>query len=152
VLEHVQEPKKVISEVYRLLKPNGKFFFSTVNYFSFYEGHYRIPWIPGLNKEIAPVWVKLFRRNPRFLNEINFITLREILIYLRDIGFKNIKVGYDYPSVSLPHLAVNYPEGFSAPTIKIRRSALQIYIQHPRIHKLLGKLNMEYKIYIEATK
>jgi hypothetical protein len=142
----------VISEAYRLVKPNGKFFFSTVNYFSFYEGHYRIPWIPGQNKNFASAWIKLFGRNPKFLDEINFITLKEILIHLYDAGFKSIKLGYDYPSVDLPHLTVNYPEGFSPVTIKIRRSALQVYIQHPRIHKVLSRFKMEYKLYVEAVK
>lgn len=152
VLEHVQDPKKVISEAYRLVKPGGKFFFSTVNYFSFYEGHYRIPWVPGLNRKIASKWVKLFGRNPKFLDEINFITRMEISNYLNDAGFRDIKFGYDYPSISLPQLIVNYPEGFFPPATKIHKSVLQVYIQHPRIHNILSNFNMEYKLYIEAKK
>ena len=146
VLEHVENSGKVIAEMHRVLKPGGKIFFSTCNYNSFYEGHYHTLWFPFLNKKTGRIWVKWLGYNPKFVDEINFITRSSLLRNMKDSGFKKINLGYLYPAISPPRLEVDLPEGFDPLFKKERGSFLGRAIQHPISQKALGLIGMEYKI------
>lgn len=153
VIEHVDNPEKVINEIYRVLKPESKIFLSTVNYRSFYEGHYRCLWLPFLGDAKRDWWVKTQGYNPSFLKELNFITKSELLKYIKNVGFRNIRLGYNYLPSPLPDLRVILPDEFNIPMTAIRRqSHLQTYIQQPKIHNILSIFGMEYKICLEAEK
>jgi ubiquinone/menaquinone biosynthesis C-methylase UbiE len=65
VLEHVQDPVKVLTEAVRVVKPGGLVSFELPNHLSYFEGHYLIPQPPLLGKYL-PLWVKLWRRDPAF--------------------------------------------------------------------------------------
>ena len=54
VLEYVQDPFKTLQETKRVLKKGGVIYFVIPNYFSFWEGHYSLPWCPlFLNRKLA---------------------------------------------------------------------------------------------------
>jgi SAM-dependent methyltransferase len=76
VLEHVRDPQLTISEAIRVLKPGGRLYFDMPNYLSFVEGHYGTVWCPlfAYNKKIAKAYIYLNGRNPKFINELNFVT------------------------------------------------------------------------------
>lgn len=89
VLEHVQDPVTMLSESWRVLKPGGFLYINAPNYRSFYEGHYEIPWFPGLSKKWAKWYVRLWGRDPRYLESLNFITEAWLKKNLEQIcGFK----------------------------------------------------------------
>lgn len=67
VLEHTQDPAKVLAEAIRVLKPGGRLQFIYPNYGAFFEGHYAIPWIPYLNHSLGRLWVRLWGRDPSFV-------------------------------------------------------------------------------------
>ena len=46
VLEHTQDPLKVLEEAVRVLRPNGILHMEMPNYLSYFEGHYLIPQPP----------------------------------------------------------------------------------------------------------
>ncbi|MHA2013510.1 MAG: class I SAM-dependent methyltransferase [Candidatus Helarchaeota archaeon] len=73
VLEHTENPQKVITEAVRVLKPGGYLQFVFPNYGSFFEGHYAIFWIPYLNHRLAYFWIKLWGRNPEFMKTIQLL-------------------------------------------------------------------------------
>jgi SAM-dependent methyltransferase len=75
VLEHVQDPARVLAESVRVLKPGGYLFFTYPNYCSFWEGHYGVPWIPCLSKPLAKAYVRLFGRNPRYIDSLHFLNV-----------------------------------------------------------------------------
>ncbi len=74
VLEHVQDPKKVLSESLRVLKPGGYLQFVVPNYFSFWEGHYGIFWPCITNKYLAKVYAKLAGQNPEYIDTLQLIS------------------------------------------------------------------------------
>lgn len=74
VLEHVQDIQRVLEEALRVLKPNGVLLFSTPNYLSFYEPHYKVFWLPLFPRMLARIYLRIRGRNPIFLDGINYVT------------------------------------------------------------------------------
>ena len=82
VLEHVQNPKKVIEESIRVLKKGGFLQFVIPNYFSFWEGHYGILWPCLTNRFLAKIYAKLIGHNPKYIDTLQLISpmyLKKIL-------------------------------------------------------------------------
>jgi SAM-dependent methyltransferase len=152
VLEHVQDPRSVVAEMYRILKPGGTLFIATCNYASFYEGHYRCLWLPVLGPRTARRWVGAHGRNPQFLAEVNFITRRALVAYTRQAGFADIRVGWRFSWDVPPPLVVNYPAGFDPSYDDPDKPFLQTFVQRRPVNALLSRVGMEYKVYLEARK
>jgi 2-polyprenyl-3-methyl-5-hydroxy-6-metoxy-1,4-benzoquinol methylase len=76
VLEHVQDPARVIAEGIRVLKPGGYLFFTYPNYCSFWEGHYGMFWIPCMPKPVAKMYVGMFGRNTKYIDGLQFVSAR----------------------------------------------------------------------------
>jgi ubiquinone/menaquinone biosynthesis C-methylase UbiE len=83
VLEHTQDPRAVLEESVRVLRPGGTLHFEMPNFLSYFEGHYLVPQPPILWNGMLAAWVKyVFRRNPAFArslhSEINPVWCRSV--------------------------------------------------------------------------
>lgn len=88
VLEHVQNPYRVLSESWRVLKPGGILYCDAPNYRTFWEGHYNIPWLPGMPKWLAKRYVALWGRDPAYIDHLNFLSQPQLERWLTQIcGF-----------------------------------------------------------------
>jgi SAM-dependent methyltransferase len=80
VLEHTEDPIKVLEEGVRVLRPGGILHAEVPNYLSYYEGHYLVPQPPLVWRWMLPLWVRLLGRDPSFARtmrtEINPIWCR----------------------------------------------------------------------------
>jgi len=80
VLEHTEDPIKVLSEGLRVLRPGGIFHAEIPNFLSYFEGHYFVPQPPLIWHWVLPAWVRLLGRDPAFAytlrTEINPIWCR----------------------------------------------------------------------------
>jgi ubiquinone/menaquinone biosynthesis C-methylase UbiE len=74
VLEHVKSPRKIVYEMLRVLKPGGYLHIRMPHYCRFYEPHYKIFWIPFLNKRLARVYLRLRRRPADFVDDFYYVT------------------------------------------------------------------------------
>jgi SAM-dependent methyltransferase len=74
VLEHVNEPPKVIAEIVRVLKPGGYAQIVVPNYGSWWEGHYGVLWIPHLPAALGKAYVRLLGRDPQFIDTLQLVT------------------------------------------------------------------------------
>jgi SAM-dependent methyltransferase len=84
-LEHVQDIKKCLSEMCRVVKVGGGIHIMCPDYRSTYEGHYNIAWMPLFPRKLANIYLKLRGRNIAYLKTLNYITKPLILKYLSDI-------------------------------------------------------------------
>jgi len=86
-LEHVSDPRKVLNEAYRVLKPGGKMVIIVPNYFTFWEGHYKIFWCPLFNwRPLGRAYIRLMGRDPDFLDSLNLVTLKKMFRWLSSIN------------------------------------------------------------------
>jgi len=86
VLEHVRDPAQVLREAVRVLRAGGRLHFIIPSYASFYESHYGIFWLPRLPRALAPLYVRLWRRDPRCLDGITFVTPGRLARALRGVS------------------------------------------------------------------
>jgi SAM-dependent methyltransferase len=66
VLEHTDDPLKVLEEAIRVLRPGGILHFEMPNFLSYFEGHYMVPQPPILWRSMLQQWVRLLGRDPSF--------------------------------------------------------------------------------------
>jgi SAM-dependent methyltransferase len=74
VLEHVDNPPKVIAEIIRVLKPGGYAQIVVPNYGSWWEGHYGIIWLPHLPAMLGKLYVRAIGRDPQFIDTLQLVT------------------------------------------------------------------------------
>jgi SAM-dependent methyltransferase len=98
VLEHTENPLKVMEEAVRVLRPGGIFHAEVPNYLSYFEGHYLVPQPPNVGRWVLPLWVRLLGRDPAFAytlrTEINPIWCRHAVKQInREYPVKLLSLG-----------------------------------------------------------
>jgi|SRR3989344_5574894 len=93
VLEHTQDPPKVLEECSRVLKKNGFLYFVVPNYNSFWEGHYSIIWFPFLPKSLYKIYVRILGRNPGFIDTLQFVTPPKLKIWAKNANLITLSYG-----------------------------------------------------------
>jgi len=95
VIEHVEYPQKVLSEIYRVFKLRGEVYMSVPNRFGFKDQHfhmYFINWMPRAWSEKIILW---FNKQKNYdggsgfqrLSEMHYSTYREMDKMVSSIGF-----------------------------------------------------------------
>ncbi|GAH52614.1 unnamed protein product, partial [marine sediment metagenome] len=87
-----QSHKKCFSEFNRVLKREGDLFIQCPDYTSFFEGHYRIPMLPLMNKSLFKIYLRVLNRPTKGLDTINYTTRKMVFNYL-----DNNYIIYDIP-------------------------------------------------------
>ena len=70
VLEHTNNPAKVLKEALRVLKPGGYLFMEFPNHLSWIEGHYLIFTPPLVSRRMLPIILKLYGRKADFAESL----------------------------------------------------------------------------------
>lgn len=154
VLEHVENPRKVLEEIYRILKPGAYAYISTCNYDSFYEGHYKRFWNPFIGVEGNRKKYLKKGLSPKFLSELNFITKKQIKRWTKEIGYTDLKFNPRTTNIYDNYMVKSvFPTGFRMPASEYAKPVWLIrMLEHPKIKCLLSRVDREYKLYIMLRK
>lgn len=99
VIEHTQEPYKVLHNCLRALKKKGVMFLLHPNYLVPYESHYNVFFPSFMPKKLAKIYLKLLKKNPNFVEELKYVTywktIRELKKNKDIFILKNLSKEYD---------------------------------------------------------
>jgi SAM-dependent methyltransferase len=82
-LEHVADVACCIHEMLRVLRPGGVLYLRAPDYNCFFEPHYRLPFLPRMNRKLASGYLRLLHRPVEGLHTLNWVTQREVFRILR---------------------------------------------------------------------
>lgn len=95
VLQHVQKMEQVMAETSRVLRPGGHCYHEAPNNLYPWEFHYRMLWFPGMPKPLGKLYARLRGKDPRHLDDINFIYPRSLTKLMLRYGFREIRDLYE---------------------------------------------------------
>ncbi|MCG9892947.1 MAG: methyltransferase domain-containing protein [Thermosynechococcaceae cyanobacterium MS004] len=78
-LEHVESVSECLKEMTRVLRPGGFLYLKCPDYDSFFEPHYKLPFMPVMNKNIAEKYIKFMGRPTLGLKTLNWTTEKNII-------------------------------------------------------------------------
>ena len=95
VLEHTNDPKKVLMECYRVLKDNGQIFITIHNRFGAKDAHYKLWFLNWLPKFLKNKYIKLMGKEKekqrhsgaQGINEMHYFTYKIFKKMVQKIGF-----------------------------------------------------------------
>jgi ubiquinone/menaquinone biosynthesis C-methylase UbiE len=107
VLEHVENPYKVLKEMIRVLSPGGIIFIILPNPIFPREGHYKVFYIPFLPKRFGSFYLRIMGYNPEFfMKNVNYPypsifkiekLLKENNMVVRNLTAENILNKFENP-------------------------------------------------------
>jgi len=62
IYEHVPDSKRLMDEIYRVLKPGGVCYFAAGNRLVLIEAHYKLPFLSIIPKWLAHKYIKIFKK------------------------------------------------------------------------------------------
>ena len=157
VLEHTADPKKVLSEAVRVLKPGGLLHMEMPNFLSYFEGHYMVVIPPVLWKGMLGQVMKfVYRRDPSYAGtlrtEINPIWIRSTLQEINQrMPVKLVSTGGDVFRERLKE-----PFAFETSVVKSKIGTLVKTVQTLNIGNWIGwtitALQGYYPMYVTARR
>lgn len=91
-IEHVQDVRKCLREMLRVLRPGGMIFLRAPDYsLSTFEGHYRLPWLPMFPRALARLYLRVLGRPLSGLAAINYVASSPVKRMLSDYDVKIVE-------------------------------------------------------------
>jgi 2-polyprenyl-3-methyl-5-hydroxy-6-metoxy-1,4-benzoquinol methylase len=97
IYEHVPSDKKLIEEIFRLLKPGGVCYFAAGNRFKVIEPHYKLPFLSFLPKKVANVYIRIFTKQDFYYENLKSLRNLKKLVSKFEIIDYTLKI-IKYPS------------------------------------------------------
>jgi SAM-dependent methyltransferase len=85
-LEHVADAGRAVAEMVRVLRPGGRLYLHTPSRWACFEGHYKLPWPPGLPAWLARGYLRLAGRPPAFVGTLRPLSARRCRRLLERAG------------------------------------------------------------------
>jgi 2-polyprenyl-3-methyl-5-hydroxy-6-metoxy-1,4-benzoquinol methylase len=86
-IEHVRSVEETIREMVRVVRPGGAVYVNTPNAWSWWEGHYKVFWVPFLPRLAGKAYLRWVHRRPtRYLDTLRRLTPRRLAHALAAAG------------------------------------------------------------------
>jgi ubiquinone/menaquinone biosynthesis C-methylase UbiE len=82
-LEHVVDVEQCVDEMLRVLRPGGVLYLRAPDYHCLFEPHYRLPFLPKMNRALAHRYLRYLGRPVTGLQGLKWTTERDLLAMLR---------------------------------------------------------------------
>jgi SAM-dependent methyltransferase len=157
VLEHTDNPERVLMEALRVLRPGGLLHMEMPNFLSYFEGHYMVVMPPILWNAMLAWWVKLvYRRDPAFARTLRtrinpFWCRRQIAKASKVYPLELISLGEDTFLERLAH-AFRFETKMAASSAGGWIAALQRLNRGNWVGRLIVALRGHYPIYLSVRK
>lgn len=100
VLEHTSFPDKLLNEMLRVLKPNGRIFLTLPNKYYPKETHTLAYFVSYMPRKLANLYLKLIKRSPLEHDNLHFYSYFDILKMLRKTNYKYKIIYKDLSKIS----------------------------------------------------
>lgn len=90
-IEHVASVEASVGEMVRVARPGGIVYVHTPNAWSWYEGHYKLLWFPGLPRPLGAVYLALRRRPTAYLATLRRLTKGRLRRAFRIAGVTDLE-------------------------------------------------------------
>lgn len=147
VIEHVRDPKMVLQEIYRVLKPGGKVYISVHNRFGIYDTHFHVYFLGWLPRLLANPYLSLFGKHKNYRGSVDLQNIREMHYYTFS-GFKKLAKQKGFLVSDIRELKIRRYRGLKKLTTLISYPLLRvIYFStfHFLLEKHLQEINVEEK-------
>lgn len=90
-IEHVDSVAATIREMVRVTRPGGQIYVHTPNAWSWYEGHYKVHWVPFLPQAAGRLYLRLQGRPTDYLVTLRRLTPRGLAREFRRQGVRDLR-------------------------------------------------------------
>ncbi len=92
VIEHMPFQMEHISEIHRVLKPNGIAYLATPNRFAFIEPHFKIPFLSWFPRQLSALILRNLRNEKWDIYPLSFGCLKNLVLELFTIDDMTLKI------------------------------------------------------------
>jgi ubiquinone/menaquinone biosynthesis C-methylase UbiE len=90
-IEHVASVEASVGEMVRVARPGGIVYVHTPNAWSWYEGHYKLLWFPGLPRPLGALYLALRGRPAAYLSTLRRLTKGRLRRAFRQSGVADLR-------------------------------------------------------------
>jgi 2-polyprenyl-3-methyl-5-hydroxy-6-metoxy-1,4-benzoquinol methylase len=90
-IEHVASVEASVAEMVRVTRAGGIVYVHTPNAWSWYEGHYKLLWVPGLPRPLGALYLALRRRPTAYLATLRRLTKGQLRRAFRLAGVTDLQ-------------------------------------------------------------
>lgn len=114
VLEHCKDPRQLLQESYRVLKPQGQMYLTVINRFGFKDPHYHLRFVNFMPRWLGERYIILRGKSEEPIHRTESrIKLKE-MHYFTFNGFKKIAASIGFETQDLKEYKLRHPELISA--------------------------------------
>ncbi|HKZ05509.1 MAG TPA: class I SAM-dependent methyltransferase [Methylomirabilota bacterium] len=90
-IEHVDSVAATVAEMVRVTRPGGHIYVHTPNAWSWYEGHYKVHWVPFLPRAAGRLYLRLQGRPTDYLATLRRLTPRGLAREFQRHGVRDLR-------------------------------------------------------------